>query len=148
MQQRSCRVAGQTSPNAAQKPRAPSPTASLGGIARLVGAGDSILDGGAGNDSISGDYAAVSAGAGDDVIRGRSNAGAVSGLIDGGADYDTFELEGGNVVGVNRLRNIEEFRLGENGSVLIALPDEVVAAGATLKVVGNVLEMFYFFGVM
>ena len=72
----------------------------------------------------------------------------MSGLIDGGADYDTFELEAGNVVGVNRLRNIEEFRLGENGSVLIALPDEVVAAGATLKVVGNVLEMFYFFGVM
>lgn len=112
---------------------------------------NSVIDGGDGNDLISGNYVSVSAGAGDDTIRGLFDQGEeLTGLIDGGAGYDIFDLATfgahGPVTGVDQLRHIEELLLGVHvESPTIAVPDVVVEAGQTLKVVGKLTYATYAF---
>jgi Ca2+-binding RTX toxin-like protein len=127
----------------------------IGGLGNdtLVGAdySNSVIDGGDGNDLIYGDYVSVSAGAGDDTIRGPFDRGEeLTGLIDGGPGYDIFDLATsgahGAVTGVDKLRHIEELLLGVHvQSPTIAVPDVVVDAGQTLKVVGELTYATYAF---
>jgi Ca2+-binding RTX toxin-like protein len=122
------------------------------GVAHTVAGGDgddtiegsfgALIDAGAGNDSIRGLYDAVSAGAGNDTILGTLFE--ESGLIDGGDGFDSYRFPDFSHAGEQSLRNIEEVRLWLNNT-LIALPDATVAAGATVSVLGDVINMSYVF---
>ncbi|HEX3675679.1 MAG TPA: calcium-binding protein [Rhizomicrobium sp.] len=116
-----------------------------GAISLYGGAGDDILKGGSGNDTLDlsvGGEDQLAGNGGNDIINAGGGLDAGD-QVDGGAGTDTLNFAGdysaGLVLGATTVANVETFHFAAGYSYNITTNDATVAAGATLTVNASAL---------